>query len=435
MDFRSITSSRTYKITDSPEQFWDKLDRFGINNPIFKRISAAHVRVRLPAIAKEPSRWTVFPYAELRARLHICIRDIATTDSTERFAIEVSVGKDGDTDWIFHRIEASPLELCDHIVEEIFAGLDGEYNSRTDTLPHQTPDNLNDLSPEPEPITDQTRSSGSDASQKNSQPGAHPSMPVRKLGKRLLRWTWNAAALTAIACAVVLLLPLNRLNSSQQVSPTAVSQSPTLPLPKGAGIATHGYVPPEQVRSIQVLGSFAGVAAHEGDTPAPGQTPSVPTFYLFSALNCQDCGAVENMIRAVAKTRRGYVMPVGFSALTDQNNGTAAALSQVYCTNPRHDAYLTWEQLRLYWTDKNVVAQCAGWDDMAKVSALAQLLIDAHVGPSPDNSRQPVLVAPNGAFHIGGFGALTTPADIAAWLDQNASPRAVSFSVPTTQQR
>jgi len=426
-DVRSKVSKVCLKISDSPDKMWHQIEALIGDRPIFKRTSKTHVHVRMPESGTEPTRWIVLSYEEVKSRLRIIVRDIATEPSTEIFEIEVSVGKDGDSDQIVHRITDSPLDRCEQIVEKILSDLEDPIIAKPSREP------ITDAEPPPKKrdhwdANEPTISRWSMIKQIVSS--FDNSARTRKLGKRLLRWTWNLAALTAIVCGVILLLPLDRTSASRQSSASEPNRLASGGSLNSGVVSTHGHLPTEQMKSIQLLGSYAGVAVHEGDQPHPGQAPSVPSFYLFSALDCQDCGAVEHMTRNLAKTRKGYVIPVGFSTQMDQKNTTAAALSQVYCTTPRQDAYRTWEQLRLYWSDKNQVAQCTGWDDMAKVSALAQLLIDAHAGTAQERSRRPILVAPNGAFHVGGFNATTTPTDIAVWLDQNTIHQAISFSPP-----
>lgn len=311
--------------------------------------------------------------------------------------------KDDSLSKVSYTLCAKSREECEAVLHQVLTGL------RTIATPDSAPLGMNQSGPLGSPVG---------------------SSRLYRSVALLTKFTLGLTALTLASCALILVLPLGaqrqeeaKLIISQKVDSLSAAannhslQASNSPKPVASStskIKTDGYISEKQLHNLKVLAGYAGISFLSDkmpENPAAFQIADT-SFFLFSSLTCADCGSIENMVRSLNQTDRGYVMPVGI-----ENEQTVIGLSHTYCgANP----YTVWEQLRLHRPDVMDIKACEGWDERAKAASFAELMITGTVKGEVTQLNKPVLIASNGAYHIGGFSDDTTSNDLLLWLKQNS---------------
>ena len=169
-------------------------------------------------------------------------------------------------------------------------------------------------------------------------------------------------------------------------------------------IATYGQLGSTQMQNIGVGANAVGIHVKT----SRGNVEKALKFYVFSAPGCKDCATVDSHLPEVSTLFAPVLMPAGFTENPEAMRGIASA----YCAQ---NADIQWMAMANGLPIPAGLASC-DWIDRAKASELISIIS----GVQGDRQIWPVIVAPNGAYHVGPIVGPNPAYALSEWLFVNS---------------
>lgn len=168
---------------------------------------------------------------------------------------------------------------------------------------------------------------------------------------------------------------------------------------------SFGVVDPISMNNLSAASASIGI---EVKSSRPNSS-SAKKFYVFSKPGCSDCATVDSVLPEVSRLFLPVIFPAGFSEDPLALRGISASL----CSSTPD---LLWMAFSIGAPIPQDLASC-DWLNRAKASEVLSILTDIQ----NDETKWPVIVAPNGAIHLGPVLAGNKAQAISEWLFANSS--------------
>lgn len=170
-------------------------------------------------------------------------------------------------------------------------------------------------------------------------------------------------------------------------------------------LQSFGIVDPINMSNLSAAASSIGIEVKSSRPNAA----SAKKFYVFSKPGCLDCATVDSVLPEVSRLFLPVIFPAGFSEDPVALRGISASL----CSSTPD---LLWMAFAIGAPVPKDLASC-DWLNRAKASEVLSILTDIQ----NDDTKWPVIVAPNGAIHLGPVAAVNKAQSISEWLFANSS--------------
>jgi len=170
-------------------------------------------------------------------------------------------------------------------------------------------------------------------------------------------------------------------------------------------IAASGYLDRQEFVELKKLADRHGIALTTSDT-----SDAKPVYVLRPGPDCDDCKEMDNLLVRLSDSFQPVVLPMMTKEETSGNFLTT--LAHVYCSENPGNAWLDFISSITIPAEANI---CDDFQNRILDVFVLSVFAETHTG----TSQTSVVIAPNGAYHIGGIGADASALE--EWLTVNAN--------------